>query len=125
MRALITGAAVLAVALPTGMAAGAAPGASAPRAAVTVTITAQGTDMSGTVASRRPLRCAANRTVKLYRLIDGEPHLWATDTTSKQGGKYVWSSGNTGAPGRYYARVGAKPGCRGDASRTIRVVRSD
>ena len=126
MRALIMGAAVLAVALPTGMAVGVAAGASAsaPRATVTVTLTAQGTDMSGTVASNKPLKCAANRTVKLYKLIDGEPHLWASDTTEKQGGKYVWSTGNTGTPGRYYAKVGAKPGCRGDVSPTIRVMSS-
>lgn len=124
MRALIMGAAVLAVALPTGMAVGVAAGASAPRATLTVTLTAQGTDMSGTVASNKPRKCAANRTVKLYKLINGEPHLWASDTTEKQGGKYVWSTGNTGTPGRYYAKVGAKPGCRGDVSPTIRVMSS-
>lgn len=110
----------MAVTLPTALAAQAA----APRATVTVTIKAEGTDLSGTVSSAKPLRCAANRTVKLYKLIDGEPHLWANDTTEKQGGKYVWSTGNTGTPGRYYAKVGAKPGCRGDVSPTIRVMPS-
>ncbi|GEP37847.1 hypothetical protein NPS01_15100 [Nocardioides psychrotolerans] len=110
----------MAVMLPTALAAQAA----APRAPVTVTIRAEGTDLSGTVSSAKPLRCAANRTVKLYKLIDGEPHLWANDTTEKQGGKYVWSTGNTGTPGRYYAKVGAKPGCRGDVSPTIRVMPS-
>ncbi|WP_341926834.1 hypothetical protein [Nocardioides psychrotolerans] len=118
MRALIAGAAALAAAFPIVTAAEAA----APNAAVTVTIKAEGTDLSGTVSSAKPRRCAANRTVKLFKLINGEPHLWANDTTEKQGTRYVWSTGNTGTPGRYYAKVGAKPGCRGDVSPTIRVM---
>lgn len=119
MRAITLAAAAIAVALPTGVAAEAA----APKAPVTVTIKAEGTDMSGTVSSPKPLKCAANRTVKVFKLVDGEPHLWATDTTDKQGGKYVWSTGNTGTPGRFYAKVGGKPGCKMDVSPTIRVVR--
>lgn len=115
-------AALTAVAFPTGLLNGIAAEA-ATRAPVTVTIQAEGTDMFGTVSSTRPLKCAANRTVKVFKVVDGEPHLWASDTTSKQGGKYVWSTGNTGTPGRFYAKVGAKPGCRMDVSPTIRVVR--
>lgn len=119
MRAITLAVAAAAVVLPTGVAAGAA-GTKAP---VTVTIAAEGTDMFGTVSSTKPLKCAANRTVKVFKLVNGEPHLWATDTTSKQGSKYVWSTGNTGTPGRFYAKVGSTPGCKMDVSPTIRVVR--
>jgi hypothetical protein len=120
MRAITLGVAALAVVLPTGVAAQAAT-----PAPVTVTIKAEGTDMSGTVSSTKPLKCAANRTVKVFKLVNGEPHLWASDTTSKQGAKYVWSTGNTGTPGRFYAKVGAKPGCKMDVSPIIRVVQPD
>lgn len=97
--------------------------AAVPKADVTVTITAEGTDMSGVVKSTRPARCAADRTVKVYKLVDGEPHLWASDTTDLQGGRYVWSTGNTGTEGRFFAKVAGKPGCRSDVSPTIRVRR--
>ncbi|WP_244931142.1 hypothetical protein [Nocardioides sp. W7] len=95
------------------------------RAEVTVTITAQGTDMSGVVKSPRPKRCAADRTVKVFKLVGGEPHLWATDTTDLQNGRYAWSTGNTGTEGRFFAKVARKAGCRGDVSPTIRVRRND
>jgi len=94
------------------------------RANVTVTISAQGTDMSGVVRSPRPLKCAANRTVKLFKMVNGQPHLFTTDTTSLQGGKWVWSSGNTGQEGRFFAKVARKPGCKADVSRTIQVRRN-
>lgn len=95
------------------------------RAKVTVTIKADGTDMFGTVRSSRPARCAADRTVNVYKLVDGQPHLWASDTTELQGGRYVWSTGNTGTEGRFYAQVKAKSGCKGDKSPVIRVQRDD
>ncbi|WP_340540202.1 hypothetical protein [Nocardioides sp. GXZ039] len=101
-----------------------APASAAPaRARVAVTITADGTDIHGTVTSSALLRCAADRTVDLYKLVDGEPHLWASDTTQLQGRSYVWSAGNTGTTGRFFARVKAKPGCRAATSPTIRVRR--
>lgn len=96
----------------------------AARAKVTVTIDAEGTDMFGTVKSPKPARCAADRVVEVYKMVDGEPHLWVTDTTSRQGNAYVWSTGNTGTAGRFYAQVKAKPGCRGDKSPVIRVRRN-
>jgi hypothetical protein len=99
----------------------AADAAAAAPAGVTVTITAEGTDMSGVVKSSRPAQCAANRTVKVFKLVDGEPHLWASDTSSDTG---EWSTGNTGTPGRFFAKVGKKPGCKGDVSPTIRVRRN-
>lgn len=121
------GAAALAaiLAAPAGLLASTAPAtAAAPRASVTVTIDAEGVDIFGTVRSDRPARCAADRTVKVFRIIKGEPHLWVTDTTQKQDGQYVWSIGNTGTAGRYYAQVAAKPGCAGDKSPIIRVRRT-
>lgn len=100
-------------------------GAAPPRkASVTVTIQSEGTDIFGEVRSSKPRRCAANRTVKLFKMVNGEPHLWTNDTTELQGGRWVWSAGNTGTEGRFFAKVGAKPGCRADASPTIRVRRN-
>ena len=95
------------------------------KASVTVTITAEGTDMSGVVKSSRPAQCAAERTVKVFKLVDGVPHLWASDTTDLQDGRYVWSTGNTGTPGRFYAKLGATAACKGDVSPTIRVRRNN
>lgn len=95
------------------------------KADVTVTIKAEGTDMFGVVKSTRPARCAADRTVKVFKLVQGEPHLFASDTTDLQAGKYVWSTGNTGTEGRFFAKVAAKTGCKGDVSPTIRVQRND
>ncbi|WP_134741799.1 hypothetical protein [Nocardioides sp. 503] len=121
MRVVMLGAvAALAVGLPLGVAAEAA----APKAKVTVTIKSEGTDMFGTVSSPKPRRCAADRTVKVFKMVAGEPHLWVTDTTDKQGGTYVWSTGNTGTEGRFYAVVPGKAGCRRDVSPTIRVRRN-
>lgn len=100
-------------------------GSLAAPASVTVTIKAEGTDMFGVVKSSRPAQCADDRTVRVYKLVQGEPHLWATDTTELQGGKGVWSTGNTGTEGRFFAKVGKKPGCKGDVSPTIRVQRND
>ncbi|WP_134764918.1 hypothetical protein [Nocardioides sp. 1609] len=122
--ALVTGGVALAAA-GAGTSAQAAPAQAAPaRAAVTVTITAEGTDMSGVVKSARPALCAADRTVKVFKLVDGEPHLWASDTTGLEGSSWVWSTGNTGTEGRFFAKVGPKPGCKADVSPTIRVRRN-
>src|SRR5690349_15192529 len=77
-------------------------------ASVTVTITAQGTDMSGTVDSAHPILCAAHRTVKVYRVVRGVAHPFASDTTERQGDTFVWSTGNTGTEGLFFARVAAK-----------------
>ena len=125
LAAVVTGGVALAVVGPGPAAQAAQAAQAAPaRAAVTVTITAEGTDMSGVVSSTRPGLCAADRTVKVFKLVDGEPHLWASDTTSLQGTSWVWSTGNTGTEGRFFAKVGPRPGCRGDVSPTIRVRRN-
>jgi hypothetical protein len=106
-----------------------ASGAATARARVTVTISQINTEMSGTVSSTKPVKCAANRTVSVWEQIGtrggGDDIKRFQDTTSKQGGKYVWNTGNTGVEGFFYAKVKPKPGCKGDTSRTIETVRND
>jgi hypothetical protein len=98
----------------------------AAKAPVTVTIKAEGTDLSGVVKSRNPELCAANRKVKVFKVINGENHLFTTDTTDEPGNApYEWSTGNTGQEGTFFAKVSAKPGCRADVSPTITAVRTD
>ena len=110
-------------ALATGAFAGlAATAEAAPKAKVTVTIKAQGVELSGVVKSTN-VACAADRKVKVYKVIAGQPHLFATDTTGLQGNKYTWNTGNTGQEGRFFAKVSAKPGCKADVSPTITAVR--
>ena len=100
--------------------------AAATKARVTVTIQAEGVDLSGVVKSRNPNLCAANRKVKVFKVINGENHLFATDTTDEPGNApYTWSTGNTGQEGTFFAKVSAKPGCRADVSPTITAVRND
>jgi hypothetical protein len=97
-------------------------------ARTTVTIRAQGTDLSGVVTSTRPRRCAANRTVVVYMQKGarggGDDVPFASDVTSLQGGVYRWSTGNTGTEGRFYARVRHITGCQADSSPTIRAIRN-
>ena len=85
-------------------------------ARTTVTITAEGTDLSGVVTSSRPKRCAADRVVVVVRQKGarggGDDVRFATDTASLEGGVYRWSTGNTGTEGRFYARVRHVPGCK-------------
>jgi hypothetical protein len=106
-------------------------GASAapPRAKVSVTITAEQVDLSGTVSSSKPVKCAANRTVSIFEQIGGrgggDDEKRFSDTTSLQGGKYVWSTGNTGEEGFFYAVVAPKPGCKGASSPTVHAVRNE
>jgi hypothetical protein len=118
----IFGGATLATAALTGIAATA--DAAAPKANVTVTIKAQGVDLSGVVKSSNPTLCSANRKVKVYKVIGGQPHLFSTDTTDEDGpAPYTWNTGNTGQEGRFFAKVSAKPGCKADVSPTIVAVR--
>jgi hypothetical protein len=37
----------------------------------------------------------------------------------------VWSTGNTGTEGHFYAKVKRKPGCQRDTSRTVHAERED
>lgn len=120
--ALVLGAVVTAALTPGGVADAAA------KADVTVTIKAEGTDMSGVVRSERPAVCAADRTVVVFKQKGtrggGDDQRFATDTTDLQAGRYVWSTGNTGTEGRFYAKVKGTESCQRDASPTIRVRRT-
>ena len=96
-------------------------------AKVTVTIKAEGVDLSGEVRSPKPNKCAADRKVIVFKQKGarggGNDERFATDTTGEQNGKWTWSTGNTGTEGRFYAKVKAKTGCKGDTSPTIRARR--
>ena len=96
-------------------------------AETTVTIKAEGLDLSGVVRSPRPLRCADDRNVVVFKQRGtrggGDDERFASDTASLNGDRYEWSTGNTGTPGRFYARVRQIEGCQGDTSRTIRAQR--
>ena len=94
------------------------PAFSAARAKTTLTIKAEGVDLSGTVKSEK-LRCVDNRNIKLYKQRPGADDLIATDTSERQGNRGVWSTGNTGMSGKFYARTGKVPGCTGATSKTI------
>ena len=94
------------------------------RAATTVTIQVEGTDFSGAVKSTRPRKCAAGRKVVLRRQVGDvqkpstDPVI-GSDTASWNGERFEWSTGNTGQSGRFYARAGRTPLCKGDSSRTL------
>jgi hypothetical protein len=100
----------------------------AAKAKVTVTISQINTEMSGKVSSPKPAKCAKNRTVWVWEQIGtrggGNDIKRFQDTTSKQGNKYVWNTGNTGVEGFFYAKVPAKPGCKAAVSKTIEAVRN-
>jgi hypothetical protein len=103
----------------------AAPAWAAGTAKTSLTIRAQGLDLSGTVQSAR-LSCVGNRNIRLYKQKGTEQRpradaLIATDTSERQGNRGVWSTGNTGMRGKFYVRTGKVPGCSGAASKTIRV----
>ncbi len=110
-----------------GIGAGGAQAAS--RATVSVTIRAEGTDLSGLVKSSRPAVCAADRTVVVLkvrgRVGGGDDVRFASDTTDLSGGRYTWSTGNTGTEGRFYAKLKATPQCRGAVSAVVRAQRTD
>lgn len=89
-----------------------------------VTIQVEGRDFSGKVKSPKLHKCAENRKVKLYKQKGPEQNprteeVVASDTSELDGDHGVWSTGNTGESGKFYARAGRKPGCKADASRTL------
>jgi hypothetical protein len=97
------------------------------RARTTVTIRVEGTDFSGLVKSPRPRRCADGRTVRLLEQQGGQQQpgsddLVASDTASRNGDRYEWSTGNTGGmDGRFYAHVRRTDRCKSDTSRTLEI----
>jgi len=100
----------------------ASPAAGAERADVVVTIQAEGTDLSGTVKSPRRI-CKADRKVLLVKQKGAkggdDDQVIASDTTSLQDGKWVWSTGNTGTEGRFYAKVRRTADCKRALSPTV------
>ena len=117
----------LALGLTTALAGGALGSARVVDAPTTVTIKAEQTDLSGTVSSPKPLKCADGRKVLLIKQKGtrggGDDVKFASDTAGLQGDVYTWSTGTTGTEGRFYARVKPIDGCKGDTSPTVRAQR--
>ena len=91
-----------------------------------VTIQADGGDVYGKVKSPRVNKCADNRKVKVYKQQGSEQNprteeVVASDTSERVGDHGEWSIGQPGLSGKHYARAGRKPGCKPDASKTIRL----
>ncbi len=102
----------------------AGPASAAGAAKTTLTIRAQGLDLSGTVQSSRG-SCLGDRNIKLYKQKGREQRpktdpVIATDTSERQGDHGEWSTGNTGMRGKFYVRTGKVPGCTAATSKTIR-----
>jgi hypothetical protein len=121
MRTIKILAAVAAVAV-TG--AFAATASAAPLTPTQVTIKGQNGDYEGKVKSS-DANCANDRTVLVYKMLGASPEpnddkKIGMDTSEFQGGKYVWSAGNTGYKhGKFYARVKKTEDCGGDLSPVI------
>jgi hypothetical protein len=95
----------------------------ATKARTTLTIQAEGVDLSGKVKSTK-LSCLGNRTVKVYKQKGTEQRpatdpVIASDTSERVGSVGVWSTGNTGMEGKFYAKTRATLACTGDTSPTI------
>jgi hypothetical protein len=92
-----------------------------------VTIKTKNGDFWGFIYSSKPKRCAKNRKVVLYHQLGATQHpktdeKVASDTSSLNGTRYEWSTGNTGRFGKFYARAPKTPDCRADSSDTVRSV---
>jgi hypothetical protein len=95
----------------------------ATRAKTTLTIKAEGVDLSGTVESQR-LSCLDERKVRVYKQVGAQQSpktdpVIASDISERQGNIGVWSTGNTGLAGKFYARTGGTLECTGATSKTI------
>jgi hypothetical protein len=95
----------------------------ATKARTTLTIQAEGIDLSGKVKSQK-LGCLGNRTVKVYKQKGTEQNpatdpVVASDTSERVGSVGVWSTGNTGLEGKFYARTRGTLACTGATSQTI------
>ena len=101
----------------------AAPALGVGPAKTTLTIRANGLDLSGTVQSSR-LRCVDKRNIKLYKQVGKQQNpstdsLIGQDTSQRHGRLGEWSTGNTGISGKFYVRTNKVPGCTGATSKTI------
>jgi hypothetical protein len=105
----------------------AAPALAVAPAKTTLTIRADGLDLSGTVESSR-LSCVDGRNIKLYKQLGTTQNpstdtLIGEDTSERHGSHGEWSTGNTGISGKFYVRTKKVPGCTGAASQTIKAHR--
>jgi hypothetical protein len=122
MRTIKTLAAIAAVAVTGAFAAQSA--TAAPLTPTQVTIKGQNGDYEGTVKSS-DANCANDRNVLVYKMLGSTPEPSSDkkigmDTSEFQGGKYVWSAGNTGYKhGKFYSRVKKTDDCGGDLSPVI------
>ena len=84
-----------------------------PRPGRTVTIKAEGTDLSGKVKSPRAA-CKDDRKVIVFKQVGarggGNDKRFASDTAESDGS---WNTGNTGTAGRFYAKVRPTGGVQG------------
>jgi hypothetical protein len=98
------------------------------RANNTVTIKAEGTDLSGTVKSRFAV-CKDERKVFLVKQKGAkggdDDKVVAMDTTELEDNVGVWSTGNTGIEGRFYAKIKRTANCKAAVSDSVRAVRND
>jgi hypothetical protein len=94
-------------------------------AVTTLTIRAQSGDLSGTIDSPRPMKCARNRNVIVYKQRGRDQDVSvdrrvASDTAGLNGARYEWSIGNSGLSGKFYAHVKRTPDCKAASSRTVK-----
>ena len=98
----------------------------ATRAKTTVTIESPGGgEYMGYVSSPKPKLCAKNRKVLLYKQTGTEQdrsvdEKMGSDTTSLQGDRYQWNTGQTGEYGKFYAFAVRTPDCKPAFSDTIK-----
>ncbi len=94
------------------------------RAGTKVTIDRAGSDLFGTVSSTRAA-CEDNRKVVLFKQRGtrggGDDIRVLSDTTEIQGNVGVWSTGNTGEAGKFYAKATRTSACKAGFSPTITV----
>ncbi len=95
----------------------------ATKARTTLSIQAEGVDLSGKVKSTR-LGCLGGRTVKVHKQMGTQQSpttdpVIASDISERQGNIGVWSVGNTGREGKFYARTRGTLECTGATSTTI------
>ena len=100
------------------------PASAAGAAKTTLTIRAQGLDLSGTVQSSRG-SCLGDRNIKLYKQQGKEQkpstdNVVGMDTSERQGDHGEWAMGNTGLRGKFSVRTIKVPACTGATSKTIR-----
>lgn len=122
MRTRTISGAVIAVSVGALLLAGGAVAGKKP-AKTTVTIEAQSGGFFGYVSSKKPNKCANNRTVSLFRLHGTHPdpsHDFkvGTDPAQPNGDRYMWAI-NTNQNGHFYARVKGSNRCKGDFSEVV------